>query len=313
MENKVIAYIDLLGLSNNAREDIEGALMMYQSYNTILSTKIRDKTINPTESYPKELQELVKNITIDSFEHFIPFSDSIFVTSSDVNLFVTQLSSFLYGCFDITSRFYMHPKDPSDPTKGKMVSFDYNDKGELIPGHKYTHYYPAIFRGGISYGEVILVELYSIIGSQPTKRESLTGKAVVTAVGLESKVKGPRIIIDEKLVKMMDEKVRRMYVRKVPRMDLYEILWPAIMYIHNNGPNDLQHFNEMFRSAINLWKGYNHTAYGIHYFNLMELIVASTLQYFDAIGCRDEAMKIVEKAIDTQGLKDKKSSLILNL
>ena len=264
--NKIVAFIDLLAFSNNVRKNTGDAMMAFSNYNAILHSKIRDGIAHPVDSYPKELQELAKSTAIDSFEYFIPFSDSIFIVSDDINSFVTQLSSFVYNCFHFTSHFYINPKDISDPTKAKMVSFSFNENGEIVSDYIDTHYYPTIFRGGIAYGEVFPIDLWSIANKNPEKRENVAGKAVVRAVELEGKVKGPRIIFDASILQSIDEQIRNRYIRKVSNSDYCELLWPAINYIPQNGFQDASSFHEMFAGAINLWKGYNHTAYSEHYF-----------------------------------------------
>lgn len=308
--NKIVAFIDLLAFSNNVRKNTGDAMMAFSNYNAILHFKIRDGIAHPNGSYPKELQELAKNTAIDSFEYFIPFSDSIFIVSGDINSFITQLSSFVYNCFHFTSHFYVNPKDISDPTKDKMVSFSFDEKGELVSDYIEAHYYPTIFRGGIAYGEVFPIDLLSIANKIPKKRQNVAGKAVVRAVELEGKVKGPRIIFDASLLIHIDKQVKNRFVRKIKNSDYCEILWPAIKYIPQNGFQDAQFFHEMFACAINLWKGYNHTPYSEHYFCFIELIVASTLQFFEAIGYKEEALKMVKEAINNKGLEDKTSSLI---
>lgn len=312
MENyKIVAFIDLLAFSNNVRKNTGDAMMVFSNYNTILHSKIRDGIAHPINSYPQELQELAKNTAIDSFEYFIPFSDSIFIVSDDINSFITQLSSFVYNCFHFTSHFYISPKDISDPTKGEMVSFSFNDKGEIVSDYIDTHYYPTIFRGGIAYGEVFPINLWSIVDKNPEMQKNVAGKAVVRAVELEGKVKGPRIIFDENIIEAIDEQVKNKYIRKITGTEFYEVLWPAIKYIPQNKFQDAHFFYEMFTCAINLWKEYNHTPYSSHYFCFIELIIASTLQFFEAIGYKNEALNMVTEAINKNGLEDKMYSLIM--
>ncbi|WP_041502587.1 hypothetical protein [Sanguibacteroides justesenii] len=309
-KDRIVAYIDLLAFSNHVRKNTGDAMMVFSNYNTILHSKIRDSIAHPVDSYSSELQELARNTSIDSFEYFIPFSDSIFIVSDDVNSFIPQLSSFVYGCFHITSHFYINPQDSSDPTKGEMVSFSFDDNNNLSSKYIDSHYYPTIFRGGMAYGEVFPIELWNIVDKGPEKRKSLAGKAVVRAVELESKIKGPRIVFDIEMFEQIDEQIKNRYIRKIEGTEFYEILWPAIKYIPQNGFSDAQSFYEMFTCAINLWKGYNHTPYSMHYFSFIELIVASTLQFFEAIGYKNEALEMVKTAIKQKGLEDKITILI---
>jgi hypothetical protein len=308
---RIVAYIDLLGTSNNMEENTNDAIMTFSTYNTILSSKIWDGIVNPVDSYPKELQDLVKKSAINSFEYFIPFSDSIFIVSDNIDSFITQLSSFVYNCFNFTSNFYLHPEDKNNPIKGKMIKNSLNKNDEIVSDYIDCKYYPTIFRGGIAYGEVFPIDLYSISNKKSEKRINIAGKAVVQAVKLEGKVKGPRIIFHKEVFDRIGKLIQRKYVRKIKGTELYEILWPAIKYISENGIKDIDSFFDMFTSAVNLWQSYNQTQYSEHYFCFMELIVASTLQFYDEMGCREDALKVVTEAIKKMGLEDKISSLII--
>lgn len=312
MDEKIVAFIDLLAFSNNVRKNTSDGMMAFSNYNTILHTKIRDGKMHPVDSYPEELKDLAKSTSIDSFEYFIPFSDSIFIVSNDANSFITQLCSFLYNCFHITSHFYVNPKDPSDPTKGDMVSFELNEEGQISTSMIDAHYYPTIFRGGMAYGEVLPIDLWGIIDNNPEKRKTVAGKAVVRAVELESKIKGPRIIFEKNILEHLEKQTIERYIRQIKDTDFCEILWPAIKYIPQNGIRDVHEFHEMFSCAINLWKGYNHTPYSEHYFCFIELIVASTIKYFSSIGYEKDVLDVVQKAIHNKGLDDKIRNLIIS-
>lgn len=103
MGEKAVAYLDILGFSNAVTQSIEDAIMCLSSFNTILETKIRDLHTNPLSSYDPRLQDLVRRTSIDSFEEFIPFSDSVFVTSQSGSSFVLQLGDFALKSFMFTS------------------------------------------------------------------------------------------------------------------------------------------------------------------------------------------------------------------
>lgn len=309
--NRIVAYIDLLAFSNHVRENTDDAIMMFSNFNTILNSKLREWLVNPVESYPQELQELAKNTAIDSFEYFLPFSDSIFIVSTDTSSFIKQLGSFLYGCFHFTSHFYINPEDASDPTKGIRVNFSLDQEGKLQSDyHENIHYYPTIFRGGIAYGEVYPLSLSCINNRVHENSATVAGKAVVEAVGLENKVKGPRIIFKKDVFDLLDEDTKARYIRKIKNTENYELLWPAIKYIAQNRQLDRSGFNEMFTSAVNFWSAYNHTPHSEQYFCFVELVVASTLQFYSAIGKNREALEMVENAIDKEGLGEKRAALI---
>lgn len=281
MNNNIVAYIDLLAFSNHLRENTSDALMAMNNYNTIMSTKIRDDITNPVSSYSKELQELAKNTSIDSISYFLPFSDSVFLMSSDCNRFLKQLGDFVLRSFTITADFYRVPMDPSHPEKGKIINFKLDNTGNLITEDGICNYYPAIFRGGLAYGESFPVELFSKIANQPSKSTIITGKAVVDAVKLESSVKGPRLVFEQNVYDLLDTDTK-IYCRQThEKNNLYEILWPALLYIKQNGGQEYSKIDELLLPAYNLWKAYNHTLYSSQYFNLIELIIASTIQWFD--------------------------------
>ena len=58
--------------------------------------------------------------------------------------------------------------------------------------------------------------------------------------------------------------------------------------------------------AYNLWKAYNHTPYSAHYFNFIELIIASTIQLFDLkFGLKEHAKEAIKKWVNSNDLKNK--------
>ena len=285
MNQNIVAYIDLLAFSNHLRENTSDALMAMNNYNTILSSKIRDEVINPVSSYPKELQELAKKTSIDSFDFFLPFSDSVFLMSSDCSSFIKQLGSFVLQSFTFTAHFYIDPIDPLKPEKGYINNYSINKDGELDVNQEECNYYPALFRGGLAYGEAFPIELSSVIDCAPNKTKVITGKAVVDAVHLESSVKGPRLVFCQDVFTQLNEDACD-YCRKIPeKNDMYEILWPALEYIKQNESfqckQEIQKMYEIIIPAYNLWKAYNHTPFSAHYLNLIELIIASTIKFYD--------------------------------
>lgn len=310
MDNNIVAYIDLLAFSNHLRENTSDALMAMNNYNTILSTKIRDEMTNPVSSYPEGLQELAKKHSIDSFDFFLPFSDSVFLMSNDCSSFIKQLGSFVLHSFTLTSRFYENPIDPSNPEKGSIINFSTNENGNLEVNQGECNYYPALFRGGLAYGEAIPIELYSVLDKNPTKSKVITGKAVVDAVRLESSVKGPRLVFCQDVFDQLNDDARD-YCRIIPEAsNLYEILWPALIYIKQNETfqceQEIYKMSDLIIPAYNLWKAYNHTLVSSHYFNFIEMIIASTIQFFDKKCQLKEFAKCkITEWINNNDLKDK--------
>ena len=302
MENgQIVTFLDLLAFSNHVRENTKDALSAFTTYKTILQTKIIDSTIHPPSSYPDSLtQDLATRSAIDSFNYFLPFSDSAFILADNPNLFLKQLGSFILHCFNFTSREYKKPKDPANPTK---VTYEFNNA--LIE----ENWYPTLFRGGIAFGEAIPIELTGIVKNKETKIANLAGKAVVKAVQLESKIKGPRIIFEKDLFEKLDVPTK-VYVSETEVKGYYELLWPGFLYIPSNGALEITSFSDLFLPAVNLWKAYNHTPYSEHYFKFVELVVTGTLKVFDANGLKDVAIREVTKLIETEGLKHKKDQLL---
>jgi hypothetical protein len=216
-EKKLVAYIDLLGFSNHVHENISDAVRILIHYSIALQSKIRNNRMYPIDSYENGLKELAKRTSIDSFEYVIPFSDSIFIVSNDANDFVPQISSFIYNCLYMTSPYYINPKDSGDPTKVDMVNFT---NGQIDSIMLDTHYHPAIFRGGMAYGEVLPIDIWGIIDTEPQKLKVLAGEAIVRAVELEKTIKGPRVIfeqntsVEQNTFDLLNDEVKSRYIRK---------------------------------------------------------------------------------------------------
>lgn len=293
---KIVAFIDLLGTKNRIGKSSKGdsfdALRPIINYNHITFSKICEGIAHPSESYDKELQELAKINLIDSFEYFLPFSDSVFIMSNDCCSFIKQLGNYIFGLYNFTidfykKDFYIKPStNPIDLEKVKMPTLSLGKDGELEITNNVCNYYPALFRGGISFGEACSIKLYSIANKVPSKIVTITGEAVSNAVELEKKIKGPRLVFEKTVYDQLDEDTCD-YCRITPEShDLYEILWPAFNYFkHSNPSNNEQEIDELRRlldPTYNLWEKYkNEESLSIHYFNLIELIIASTIQFFD--------------------------------
>jgi hypothetical protein len=301
-KEQAVAFLDLLAFSNHVRENTQDALLAFTTYRTILETKITDDLVHPPSSYSNPiLQDLATRRSVNSFNHFLPFSDSVFISSDDPNLFLKQLGSFVLHCFTFTSQHYQKPDDPINPTK---VVHKFSDDTIIE-----ENWYPTLFRGGIALGEAIPIELMGIVNSEPQKITNLAGKAVVKAVGLESKIKGPRIVFEKDLYEKLDG-TTKVYTSETEIKGLYELLWPGFNYILSNGESEINDFHKLFVPAVNLWKAYNHTPFSEHYFKFIELVVTGTLRVFDANGHKEIAVSKVTDVIKSQGLEHKTKLLL---
>ncbi|MBO7143662.1 MAG: hypothetical protein J6W13_02425 [Salinivirgaceae bacterium] len=286
MPKMIVAYIDLLGTKERVKNNpIKKAVEPIESYIKVLDTKIVEEKNHPVKYYEKELQELAKQRSIDSFDYFLPFSDSIFLMSKDCNSFIKQLGSFVMNSFSITT----NPADAANIGR-----------------------YPALFRGGVAYEDARPINLIRIVKNKPSIVEALTGRAVVQAVEFEEEkgVKGPRLFFDKTVYDQLDDDTRD-YCRITPeKHDLYEILWPAFNYIKHSEPQhdklEIDEIRKMLKPSYNLWKVYNNTDCSIHYYNLIELIIASTIQFFDKkCQIRNLAKDEVSKWLKDNDMQDK--------
>ena len=301
-KEQAVAFLDLLAFSNHVRENTQDAFMAFTTYRTILETKITDDLVHPPASYSNAiLQDIATRSSVNSFNHFLPFSDSVFISSDDPNLFLKQLGSFILHCFTFTSRQYQNPEDPSNPTK---VIHKFKDNTILE-----QNWYPTLFRGGIALGEAIPIELMGIVKSKPQKIANLAGKAVVRAVGLESKIKGPRIVFEKDLFDKLDDSTK-VYTAETEIKGLYELLWPAFLYIPTNGHSEINDFYKLFLPAVNLWKANNHSSVSEHYFKFVELVVTGTIKIFEAHGHKDVAIDKVIEMLKSHGLEHKTTQLL---
>lgn len=303
MENtQTIAFLDLLAFSNHVRENTMDALSAFTTYRTILETKIKDDLMHPPDSYSNPiLQDLATRHSVNSFNYFLPFSDSVFISSDDPNLFLKQLGCFVLHCFTFTSLKYQNPDDPSNPTK---VVHKFKDNTTME-----ENWYPTLFRGGIALGEAFPIELMGIVNKKPQKIANLAGEAVVRAVGLESKIKGPRIVFEKDLFEKLDSSTK-VYTAETEIKGLYELLWTGFLYIPSNGYLEINDFYKLFLPSVNLWKAYNHTPFSEHYFKFVELVVTGSLKVFDAAGHKEIAVNKVKEIIKSQGLEHKTKQLL---
>lgn len=186
---KAVAFLDLLGFSNTVTRSAEEALSMLQSYNSILHFGIVDSQLHPSSGYIPELQDLAKRNSMESFVDFLPFSDSIFITSENCSDFLLQLGSFLEKSFHLTAHFYAYPENKQDPMEMHNIGIEEDSKGVLTVVETPCRIPPTLFRGGVAYGEVSAINPTNLIAGNRTKGYILMGESVVRAVGLEKTVK----------------------------------------------------------------------------------------------------------------------------
>lgn len=306
---KAIAYLDILGFGNYSSISIQDTVEMLLDYQDILNTKIVDIDINPLESYPSHLRELANQSSINSFEYFLPFSDSIFIQSSRSDDFVKQLSHFVLDCFCYKSSLYSHPENSSDPSIITQPEV-YVEDGKVARRSHQHHWFPLLFRGGISYGESYVVDVNALVDSKQVSIKNIAGKALVKAVKtLEPLGKGPRLFCDSEIINEIKPDTKDLYVRSFNGH--YELLWPAFHYVKQNpAESEVYKIRELLIPAGQLWKAYKDANYGIQYWELMVLIVNSSIQYFRIYGCQNNCRKEITKCLDSIGLNEISNELL---
>ena len=306
--NKAVAYIDLLGFSDCVKNNPDEAIMMLSHFNTVLTSLSLERVVHPSSGYVPGLQNLARRTSNESFEHFMPFSDSVFIASSNCSDFLMQLGNFVKNSFMLNAHIYAHPENPDDPTATHYIGVDTSDPNNIKHIDIPCHQPPVLFRGGLSFGDVIETTPAALFNNQRVTCNNLMGKAVVNAVKMEGVVKGPRILFDKSLNDQLNEEAR-LYCRPVPEKDeegndmgLYEILWPAMGYVLENRTTftqEMSHFYDLFTPAYNLWSFYKGSNVALHYERFMELIVASAVRIFSHMGYRafilQEMTKVLER------------------
>lgn len=215
--DNVVVYLDLLGFSNHIRESCADAVDLLGDNRTILDNKISDLSL-PIQSLSKELKGIFVNTNITTFENFIPFSDSIFIMSriENINLFVKQLSDYIYGVFNLNVNIYLANESNSDPSIGSIFVPKLNKDGHVSLEEKERHYYPSFFRGGMARGNSGLTQTDGIVNYKKKSVDMLVGRAVVDAVKMEGLVKGPRLLFSEDVYNNLEKDIQNIYCRQVP-------------------------------------------------------------------------------------------------
>lgn len=301
---KLICFLDILGFGNVTIKNINNALELISDYQTIINLKITDEKTHPILKITNE------DLLVDSFETFLPFSDSIFITSTIPEKFIKQVSHFLIHSFQLNAEQYTNPESKENPLSTNINIFKSTSEITTINIERS----PLLFRGGVSYGEVESININSIINNEISTITNLTGKALVESVKLEKSGKGPRVFCNKSLIDNLSEECIEKYIGTILKDELYEIYWPSLIYIDDNSfEGNIKYFDTLFIPATNLWKAFNHLDYGIHYYEFIKLIVQSTLKYFKFNGDEIYASNYITEKIKFVGLYEKTNDLMNNM
>ncbi len=308
--NGIIAFLDLLGFSYFCRADFASAANLLLSYQLIVKTKLQDFESHPPDSYPNdELKERAESNLMNSFNIFIPCSDSIFITATDADLFLRQLSNFLVSCFLLPSELWRDAPDPASPYNTEFPVFKLKPKDGKMKAHveqDHMNVFPILFRGGVTFGDFDTFRQNAVVNSEIGVVTNILGNGVVNAVKLESSgLKGPRIICDGTFADLLDDEHKK-YVSPVNSGELYEILWPAYWLVEDN---DVSNVNELFRLAIHFYNGLKDTPVGDHYKEMLKLFVKSARLFAQVRGVPnidrtiDDLLASADITLDDNGWK----------
>lgn len=302
---KVVAFLDLLGFSNNTRIDADAALLMIDDYHYVINNKIFDCKTHP------ELNEQNEGMCADSFECFLPFSDSVFIVSTNPDKFVKQVSDLMSRSFSINLNHYTDSNTIVNSAE-KIIN-TYNESGEDSDKttHKKNYIFPVLFRGGVSFGNVSSIDITSKMNNEKTKTTNLIGIGVIDAVGLEKSGKGPRLFCNKNFHNQLSDAVKDKYIGVVKEGELFEIYWIVSNFNERNSiRTNLQEFDKYFDVAVKFWMANNHLDYGNQYFEFIKLIINGTIHYFKKTNDIDNTIIHIVKQIKNSGLELKMDTLI---
>ena len=298
--SKIVAYLDILGFTERINDNIQSGAVLLGNYQTILQSLIIDQKFQESRGNSKKF----KDYGIDSFDLFLPFSDSIFIQASNAPVFVKQLSNFLIKCFEFTANSYRYPEDAKEPQKVSILSHIIKED-KLTKNYIKVDWWPLLFRGGIGYNESYVVEMDAIVDSDKTKVSNIIGKAVVDAYSLESKGKGPRLFCNSGFYDQLNEESKE-YCRELGDSD-FEILWPAFNFIKDNTAEfESNKITSIMLPVINLFKAHKNKNFGMHYEEFLKLTIRSIIRFFEIKKEKElkDIKNLIWKILESCGIDD---------
>ena len=274
-----VVFLDLLGFRNLLRVDgVEATEDVLNNYNTILSSG---------------------GVSYQHFTNFLPMSDSIIVTSQNSDILISAVSEFLIHCFLFTAGAYINVKPGSDPTK--LTIPEISPTGSRL---KQVTWAPTIFRGGCSWGDVQIMKQISIAQNNQSLTANALGIGLLNAIILEEKkVKGPRLLADKNIRGELSVATDS-YIYYSEVEQCFEVLWPAFIFnAKNNSMVEVNEFQKLFNPAFELYKFYRDKPHGVHYEELIRLIVRSTLRFFESSNEFQEVKNRIGDIIKQNGLE----------
>lgn len=298
----IFVFLDLLGFSHYVGADLSGAARMLNSQQNILNVGLDDAAFYKAKSVtPDSFQ--AEHLTT-SFHHFLPFSDSLCISSTQPDLFLPQLAHFLISAFHFTAHAYETGPSGSSPENIKVAVM-----GRHGLTHEQQNWFPVLWRGGMSFGRVECVGSRGIINGNLVETPLLIGDAVVRAVKMEKPgedaalQKGPRLFCDPSVRSSLADPRIAAFIVPVPGIpNCEEFLWPAFLYHADRDPrNALFEMHRLLEPAAALWRSKRGTGVENHYFEFVHLICRSTLVWAAENGIDNaDARAIIARNLETQ-------------
>ena len=308
MKKYVVIYLDLLGFESFSNKDSDAALRILEDFQEVLSMRRLTAHLNLAVSVQEPLIKLPSDHTsLDSFECFLPMSDSVFILSDEPEKVAAHLSTFLVDSFVLRGHTFRNA-DISDVHKQRVTIIGRANSGEVEKNAVDENWYPVLFRGGISYGDAEVFKTLAIDSGEEVWVRNVRGPGVIQAVRSQErkiegeKLKGNRILCDRQFIVHLCSNSKR-YLR-IER-DAWELLWPAFSYIDRNGEsNQRDVLDELFWPAFRLWQCYSgKPKEEEHYRAFLELIVRSHIAYAGIASNPEPVCEYMHETLDKAGLR----------
>jgi len=301
----IVAFLDVLGFSEYVTTDIAAASELLGAHTTTL-IRLEDQLHHPPEKYSDPgSRELAHRHAVDSFLHFLPMSDSIVIVGNNPELFVEQLSTFLVDAFMLQGHAFAHPDEPATPTAQNMKTFSPSGVSEAK-----ANWFPALWRGGVSFGKVEVATLPMIRDHWPKCAAVAFGSAVVEAVGLEKSGKGPRLFCSPVVAEHAHGNAKPLLV-PCNESHRAEILWPLSVFTPTNDPEvEKTEFLDLFLSARALWLSKIGTKVEQHYWEFIRLICRSAFHWASHVNAPPTVVEYISTKIKEHILPEYSSKLL---
>ena len=294
-----VIYLDLLGFRDHVGEDYEAATDLLSNFHDVLETRRRNERLQPLSSLSEgPVKRLAERHASDSFNYFIPMSDSVFILSEDPDRVAAQLSTFLLESF----LFVAHAYDSSNVIQQPVTDMHITELGTVERHSCQENWYPPLFRGGIAYGEVEVVQTPAIFNGKQACIHNVIGPSVVQAVSLEqSGLSGPRILCDHEFVRHLQRPARN-YIRR--EGNAWELLWPGFNYFEDDD-DELESYKlkKLFDPAFYLWQYFSGKPPERHYQAFLELTVRSHLAFAESASDPELVKKYLCQTLNKAGLE----------